>query len=477
MIARYTRSEFATIWCDARRLSLFLHVEMVATECLEELAEDLIPPGTSARLKNRAAEIGPFDPTQVAEIERRTHHELLAFLEYAEQKLGPDAKWLHLGLTSSDVLDTVLALQLREATDLILAGLDTRLLPTLRQQAEKHQNTTMMGRTHGMFAEPISAGLLFLGAYAEVDRARQRIERARNAISVGKLSGAVGVYGSGTFTPEVERRALEKLGLVAEPVATQVVARDRHAELLWSLSMLGSAIERLAVNLRHLQRSEVSEVEEAFAPGQKGSSAMPHKKNPISAENLCGLARLLRANALAATENIALWHERDISHSSVERVILPDSTTLCDYIIHRAAKLVAGLTVSADQMAHNLSCSRGLYASEKVLLQLVRSGLTRQAAYELVQKHALAAVGLKNGDAVSFRESLQRDPEIASRLSKTTLAACFDLATQLRHVPTIFARVLGASQALPPEPPTEAKQAVWASENLQPTCENTCQKK
>jgi adenylosuccinate lyase len=335
MIARYTRPELAALWSESRRLALFLEVELAATAALEAAPSSPIPPGTAARLRQLAAQVGPLDPSRVAEIERRIQHELLAFLEHVEERLGPEARWLHFGLTSSDVLDTVLALQLREATQIIIRGIDEQLLPALRRQATAHQQTPMIGRTHGIFAEPIAAGLIFLGSYAEIDRAKARVQRAQKAIAVGKLSGAVGIYGSGSVTPEVEEVALSSLGLTAETVATQIVARDRHAELLWSLASLGAAIERLAVNLRHLQRSEVREVEEAFAPGQKGSSAMPHKKNPISAENLCGLARLLRASASAAIENIALWHERDISHSSVERVIMPDSTTLCDYMVQR----------------------------------------------------------------------------------------------------------------------------------------------
>jgi adenylosuccinate lyase len=423
-------------------LRFFLEVELAATAALEAAPSSPIPPGTAARLRQLAAQVGPLDPSRVAEIERRIQHELLAFLEHVEERLGPEARWLHFGLTSSDVLDTVLALQLREATQIIIRGIDEQLLPALRRQATAHQQTPMIGRTHGIFAEPIAAGLIFLGSYAEIDRAKARVQRAQKAIAVGKLSGAVGIYGSGSVTPEVEEVALSSLGLTAETVATQIVARDRHAELLWSLASLGAAIERLAVNLRHLQRSEVREVEEAFAPGQKGSSAMPHKKNPISAENLCGLARLLRASASAAIENIALWHERDISHSSVERVIMPDSTTLCDYMVQRAARLVSGLSVRTERMRQNLSESGDLYASEKVMLQLVRAGMSRQSAYELVQRHALACVADRDLSSPSFLDRLAGDPQVVERLSGEALSACFELATQLRHVPTIFMRAL-----------------------------------
>lgn len=442
MIARYTRPELAALWSESRRLALFLEVELAATAALEAAPSSPIPPGTAAQLRQLAAQVGPLDPSRVAEIERRIQHELLAFLEHVEERLGPEARWLHFGLTSSDVLDTVLALQLREATQIIIRGIDEQLLPALRRQATAHQQTPMIGRTHGIFAEPIAAGLIFLGSYAEIDRAKARVQRAQKAIAVGKLSGAVGIYGSGSVTPEVEEAALSSLGLTAETVATQIVARDRHAELLWSLASLGAAIERLAVNLRHLQRSEVREVEEAFAPGQKGSSAMPHKKNPISAENLCGLARLLRASASAAIENIALWHERDISHSSVERVIMPDSTTLCDYMVQRAARLVSGLSVRTERMRQNLSESGDLYASEKVMLQLVRAGMSRQSAYELVQRHALACVADRDLSSPSFLDRLAGDPQVVERLSGEALSACFELATQLQHVPTIFMRAL-----------------------------------
>ncbi|MBL8633109.1 MAG: adenylosuccinate lyase [Myxococcales bacterium] len=440
MIARYTRPDMAALWSESRRLSLFLEVELAATAALEASPSSPIPAGTATRLRQLYAQVGPLDPRRVAECEQRTQHEVLAFLEHVEEKLGVDARWLHFGLTSSDVLDTVLALQLREATQIILRGIDDQLLPALRRQATAHQQTPMIGRTHGIFAEPISAGLVFLGSYAEIERAKVRIQRAQKAIAVGKLSGAVGVYGSGCFSPDVEAAALSSLGLSVETVPTQVVARDRHAELLLALSLFGSAIERLSVNLRHLQRSEVSEVEEAFAPGQKGSSAMPHKKNPISAENLCGLARLLRASASAACENIPLWHERDISHSSVERVIMPDATTLADYMVQRAAKLVGGLSIRADRMSHNLLQSGDLFASEKVMLALVRTGLSRQSAYELVQRHALSCVADRGG--LSFFDRLRADPQVSERLPEDVLGHCFEITTHLQHVSTIFARTL-----------------------------------
>ena len=450
MIARYTRPNLAALWSEARKLSTLLAVELAACEALEAQPESPIPVGTTALLRQRAQASGPLDGARIAVIEETTQHDVLAFLTHVEERLGDEARYLHFGLTSSDVLDTTTAILLRDATDEILAGLREALLPALSEQARAHAKTPMIGRSHGMFAEPVTAGLLFAGSYAEVKRAQARLERARAAVAVGKLAGAVGVYGSGAMSPAVEQRALSALGLAPETVATQVVARDRHAELLLALSLLATAIERLSINLRHLQRSEVGEVEEAFRVGQKGSSAMPHKKNPISAENLCGLSRLLRSHCSAALENIGLWHERDISHSSVERVILPDATTIADYMVQRAARLVRGLVVRSDRMARNLAQGGGLYASEKVMLALVQSGLSRRAAYELVQAHALAQgqenserLGLLGSlDSPPFLARLAADPRICDRLSADSLGACFDLDHHLRHVDAMISRAL-----------------------------------
>ncbi len=445
MIPRYTRPELAALWSDAHRLALFLHIELAACAALEAAPESPIPAGTTARLREAAQRSGPLSSERIAELEQRTQHDVLAFLGHVEERLGPEARFLHFGLTSSDILDTALALQLRDATDLILTGLHDGLLPALRAQAEAHADTPMIGRSHGIHAEPVTAGLFFLSAYAELQRAAARLVSARAEIAVGKLSGAVGVYGSGSMSPAVEAQALATLGLGVETVATQVVARDRHAALFLALALLAAAIERLAVNLRHLQRSEVGEVEESFASGQKGSSAMPHKKNPISAENLCGLSRLCRAQAHAALEDIPLWHERDISHSSVERVIAPDLTTLADYMVQRAGRLVRGLVVKKSRMAQNLAHSGGLHASEKVMLKLVQSGLMRKESYELVQGHALAA--LADPAVASFVERLATDPMIKSRIEPSELRACFDLGHHLRHVPAIFDRVHALDRA------------------------------
>jgi adenylosuccinate lyase len=448
MIARYTRPELQALWSDAHRLALFLQIELAACAALEAAPDSPIPAGTTARLRQAAQSSGPLSGERIGELEQRTQHDVLAFLAHVEERLGPEARFLHFGLTSSDILDTALAVQLRDATDLILGGLTQGLLPALRSQAEAHADTPMIGRSHGIHAEPVTAGLFFLSAYAELQRAAERLRSARAEIAVGKLSGAVGVYGSGSMSPAVEAQALATLGLGVETVATQVVARDRHAALFLALALLAAAIERLAVNLRHLQRTEVGEVEESFASGQKGSSAMPHKKNPISAENLCGLSRLCRAQAQAALENIALWHERDISHSSVERVIAPDLTTLADYMVQRASRLVRGLVVKKSRMAHNLALGGGLYASEKVMLKLVQSGLVRQAAYELVQRHALAA--LSDPAAASFAQRLAADPQVAARISPAELSSCFELAHHLRHVPAIFARTLSLAASAAP---------------------------
>lgn len=452
MITRYTRPEMAALWSEAHKLERMLEVELAVCAALEAAAQSPIPPGTTARLRARAKESGPLDPGRILQIEEETQHDVLAFLIHVEERLGDEARYLHFGLTSSDVLDTTLATQLRDAADLILRALDQSLLPALAQQARLHAATPMIGRSHGIHAEPVSLGLLFAGSYAELGRARKRVERAREAVAVGKLAGAVGVYGSGGMSPAVEAAALLSLGLAPETVATQVVARDRHAELFLALALLAAAIERLSINLRHMQRTEVGELEEAFRRGQKGSSAMPHKKNPISAENLCGLARLLRAEASAAIENIALWHERDISHSSVERVIAPDITTLADYMIHRAGRLVASLVVKPGRLAQNLAQGGGLYASEKVMLKLVETGMARRAAYELVQRHALAqhtalSESVQSPPAADaeppFYHRLLADPEVQSRLPKQTLRACFDLGTHLRHVPAMLERALG----------------------------------
>ncbi len=441
MISRYSRPELAALWDDKYRFELWLTIELHACRAMEQ--RGTVPSGTADKVE-RAAK-GKLDPARILEIERTTKHDVIAFLTHAEELAGEPARWLHLGMTSSDVLDTALAVQTRQALSKIEAAL-AGLLAALARRAREHARTPMIGRSHGIHAEPITAGLTFARWHAEVERARLRLIRAREAISVGKIAGAVGVYGN--LDPSIEAEALGALELAPETVATQIVARDRHAEVLCALALLGTAIEQIALGVRHWQRTEVGEAEEGFTAGQKGSSAMPHKKNPILSENLTGLARLLRSYAQAGLEDVALWHERDISHSSVERIAMPDATILADFMTARATGLVEGLVIHAGRMKANLDRTGGLYFSEAVLLALVRTGLPRQAAYVMVQRAAMAAIsesatdgqiGAKPG---RFRELLGADPEIAARLDVATLDACFDLGHHLRHAPAILERAL-----------------------------------
>jgi adenylosuccinate lyase len=432
MIQRYSRPDFAALWSDGARYDLWLDVELAACRAME--AERLVPPGTADKVKAAAA--GKLDPARILEIEARTRHDVIAFLTHVEELAGEPARWLHLGMTSSDVLDTALAVQLGGALDRALAGI-SELQAALRERALEHRATPCIGRSHGIHAEPITCGLVFTRWYAEVGRAGERLARAREAIRVGKIAGAVGTYAN--LSPAIEAAALGALGLRPESAASQVVARDRHAEVMVALALAATAIEQIALGVRHWQRTEVGEAEEGFAAGQKGSSAMPHKKNPILSENLCGLARLVRGHAVASMESVALWHERDISHSSVERVVLPDATILLDFMLARATGLVRNLVVRPERMAENLARSAGLCFSEAVMLSLVRSGLPRQKAYEQVQKAALAALG----GAGSFRDLLAADPDIAARLSPLELDAAFDLEHHLRHIGAIYRRVFG----------------------------------
>jgi adenylosuccinate lyase len=384
-------------------------------------------------VRDKAA--GKLDPRRILEIEERTRHDVIAFLTHVEELAGADARWLHLGMTSSDVLDTSLALLLCAATDEIVGGLDL-LMAALRRRADEHRHTPMIGRSHGIHAEPVTLGIVFAGFYAEARRNRRRLVSARYTVAVGKIAGAVGTYAN--VSPTVEQAALAALGLRPETVATQVVQRDRHAELFAALALLGASVERLAIQIRHWQRTEVGEAEEAFGKGQKGSSAMPHKKNPILAENLTGLARLLRGYVVPALENVALWHERDISHSSVERMIAPDATALADFMLRRAAGLVDGLVVHAARMQDNLALTGGLIFSEGVMLALVRTGLPRQTAYEMVQRSALKARD-QGGD---FKSLLAADNDVSSRLPAGALDAAFDLTHHLRHADQIIDRAL-----------------------------------
>jgi adenylosuccinate lyase len=436
MIDRYSRPALRAVWSDAHRFETWLEVELAACAAMEEEPGAVVPRGTAERV--RAAASGHLDAGRILEIERRTRHDVIAFLTHVEELAGADARWLHLGMTSSDVLDTAFALQLCRATDEIAAGLE-RLSAALRRRAEEHRATPLIGRSHGIHAEPTTLGVVFAGFYAGVARDRARLAAARREVAAGKLAGAVGTYAH--LSPSVEARALKSLGLEPETVATQVVQRDRHAVLMSALALVAASIERIALQVRHWQRTEVSEAEEAFGAGQKGSSAMPHKKNPILSENLTGLSRLVRSYAGAALENVALWHERDISHSSVERVIGPDATTLVDFMVARATDLVDGLVIHAARMKENLELTRGLIFSEGVLLTLVRHGLARQQAYEMVQRSALAA---RDGGG-RLEERLAADAEVMRHLSPAELAACFDLAHQLRHTGAIIDRALGAA--------------------------------
>jgi len=431
MIDRYSRKELRALWSDQRRYDVWLDVELAACAAMER--EGTVPAGTAARVREKAA--GKLNAARILEIEERTRHDVIAFLTHVEELAGADARWLHLGMTSSDVLDSSLAVLLGAATDEILGGLDL-LAAALKKRADEHRHTAMIGRSHGIHAEPVTLGIVFAGFYAEARRNRRRLVAARKNIAVGKIAGAVGTYAN--VSPTVEKEALAALGLRPETVATQVVQRDRHAELFDALALLGASVEKLAIQVRHWQRTEVGEAEEAFGKGQKGSSAMPHKKNPILSENLTGLARMLRGYALPALENVALWHERDISHSSVERMIAPDATSLADFMLRRCATLVDGLVVHKEKMQRNLALTGGLIFSEGVMLSLVRTGLPRQTAYEIVQRSALRARD-EGGD---FKSLLAADPEVNSRLPSGALDAAFNLEHHLRHADLIIDRAL-----------------------------------
>lgn len=432
MIERYTRPAMGRLWTDEHKYATWLRVELLALEAWADLG--VVPREAVAEIRAKAA----VDPARIAEIEARVHHDVIAFTTAVAERVGPAARWFHYGLTSTDVVDTALSVILVEAADLLIAGAG-QLAQALREQALRHRDTVAMGRTHGVHAEPTSFGLKFALWYSEVQRALQRLQRAREVVRVGKLSGAVGNFAH--IDPEVERRVCAGLGLEPAPVSTQVLQRDRHAEFVTTLAVVGGTLEKIAVEIRHLQRTEVREVEEPFHGGQKGSSAMPHKRNPEKCERISGLARVLRANALAAMENQALWHERDISHSSVERVILPDSTILLDYMLHLLTGIVRDLHVYPEAMAANLERTGGLIYSQRLLLALVEGGMTREDAYALVQELAMAAW---QGGA-TFQERVLADPRVTGRLAPAVLQALFDPAYYLRRVGEIYRR-LGLDQ-------------------------------
>ncbi len=430
MIPRYTPPELFALWSPERRYQIWLDVELAACEAMEE--EGLVPKGIAEKIR---AQKLVLDANRIEEIERTVKHDVIAFLTHVEELAGADARWLHRGMTSSDVLDTSFAIQLRDATDAMLARLD-KLLEALAKRAREHVKTPMIGRSHGIFAEPVTFGVVLAGHHAEMRRGRDRLARAREAISYGKIAGAVGTYAH--LSPSIEKKALGALGLSPETVSTQVVPRDRHAELFLAMGLVAAGIERLATNVRHWQRSEVGEAEEAFTVGQKGSSAMPHKRNPILTENLCGLARIVRAACTPALENVALWHERDISHSSAERMFAPDATATLAFMLDRARGVVDGLVVYAERMKQNLDKAAELYFSEAVLLALVESGVARQEAYVWVQRNAMRAW---KGEG-SFRANLAGDTDVMSKLTTSKLDALFDLDHALRHVPAIVDRAL-----------------------------------
>jgi adenylosuccinate lyase len=430
MIPRYTHPDMGRIWSDQRKYETWLQVEIAAADAMARAG--IVPHDAARDIRERAA----FDISRIEAIEQITQHDVIAFTTSVAEHVGPSARWLHFGLTSSDVIDTAQALQMREACDVILEDL-AALMHAVRARAEEHRRTPMIGRTHGVHAEPMTFGLKLALWYAELTRDVARITRARQVIAVGQLSGAVGTFAH--LPPSIEEDVCRTLGLEPAPVSSQVIQRDRHAELLSVLAITASSLEKYALEIRGLQKTEIGEVEEPFAKGQKGSSAMPHKRNPIGCEQIVGLARLVRANAGAALENNALWHERDISHSSVERVILPDSFIALDHMLRRFTRIVAGMVVYPERMQRNLELSGGVVFSGTVLLELARRGISREQAYEWVQRNAMRAFDEKR----SFKSLLLADADVTAVLPPAEIERAFDLNEQLRHVDDIFHRVFG----------------------------------
>lgn len=436
MIPRYTRPEMGRIWSDENRFQTWLEVELAAAEALAELGE--VPPEAARQLREHAG----FRVERIHEIEREVRHDVIAFTTAVAEHLAAagfaDAsRWLHYGLTSYDVVDTALALQIRQANRLIETGL-VRLMEVLKRRAFEFKDVPQVGRTHGVHAEPVTFGLKFVLWYDEAGRNLERLRTVEREVCVGKISGAVGTYAH--VGPEAEEKICARLGLTPARASTQVVSRDRHAHYLVVLALIAALLEKIALEIRHLQRTEVLEAEEPFGRGQKGSSAMPHKRNPVVSEQICGLARIVRANAMAAFENIALWHERDISHSSVERIILPDSAILADYLLARTAEVVGNMRVYPDRIRRNLERTRGLIFSGQLLLDLAAAGMLREEAYQIVQAHAMRCWE----DGADFRAAIEADPRIAARLSPEHIRQAFSLERQLRHVGRIYERVFGA---------------------------------
>ena len=430
MIPRYTRKRMADVWEAENRFRKWLQIEVSACEAMSKLG--LVPAAAVKEVRKKAG----FDVARIEEVEKIVKHDVIAFLTVVSEKVGPAARYLHLGMTSSDVLDTSFAMQLVEACGILEEDLRA-LLAVLKRRAFQHRHTPIIGRTHGMHAEPTTFGLKLALWYAEMERNLERLERAKERVAYGKVSGAVGTFAH--LPPSVEAYVCKKCGLKPAPISNQIIQRDRHAEFFTTLAIIATSLEKIAVEIRHLQRTEVAEAEEPFTRGQKGSSAMPHKRNPIGSENLAGLSRLLRGNAWASLENVALWHERDISHSSVERVIGPDSTILLDYMLDRMTHLIANLVVYPQNMKANLEKSGGLVFSEGILLRLVQKGLTREESYALVQKAAFRALTGKK----SFENILMRDRDIRGYLNAAEIRKSLDLGHVLRHVDAIFRRVFG----------------------------------
>jgi len=428
MIERYSRAKMAKIWEPQNRFDKWLRVELLVCEAMAK--EGMIPQKSLDNIKKKAS----VSIDRILEIEETVKHDVIAFLTNVEESVGPDARFIHMGLTSSDILDTAFALQLKEAMLIIINDV-RNLMDVLKEKAFEHKNTAMIGRSHGIHAEPITFGLKLAVWYSEMQRNLRRLKQALDVISYGKISGAVGTFAN--ISPRIEKYVCEHLDLKPAEISTQIIQRDRHAQYFTALAILAGSIEKMAVEIRHLQRTEVGEAEEAFTSGQKGSSAMPHKKNPIGSENLSGLARLVRSNCIASMENMALWHERDISHSSVERVIAPDSTILIDYMLNRLTGMMRNLVVNKDAMARNLEKLQGLIFSQQILLALVKKGCSRQHAYSITQKNSLQAWNAGE----SFKQLVLRDPDIKNYLSNNEIDETFSLDQHLKYVEEIFARV------------------------------------
>jgi adenylosuccinate lyase len=428
MISRYTRPEMGRIWEHENRYAKWLEVEIAACEAMAE--EGLVPEDALETIKKKAA----FSVEKILEIEETTKHDVIAFLTNVEEYVGPDSRYIHLGLTSSDILDTSFALILKEAMNMIIQDVKNFMV-VLKRRAQEHKNTVTIGRSHGIHAEPVTFGLKLAVWYSEMSRNLERLEQAKDVISHGKLSGAVGTFAN--ISPKIEAATMKSLGLKPAAISTQIIQRDRHAQYFTSLAILAGSLEKIAVEIRHLQRTEVLEAEEAFAKGQKGSSAMPHKKNPIGSENISGLARIVRSNSLAAMENMPLWHERDISHSSVERVIGPDSTILIDYMLNRMTGIIDRLVVHSDRMTENLNKMKGLTFSQQILMKLATKGLERQQAYVMVQRNAMKVWE----EGHEFKGLILKDKEIGKHLNKEEIEEIFDLDYHLKYVDEIFNRV------------------------------------